>query len=60
MLKVVQISKYAAILILCLFLKKPRQPASTDHAIGGVKNTGAYPEGIIGSECSGGGQTPVT
>ena len=25
-----------------------------------LKNTGAYPEGIIGSECSGGGQTPVT
>ena len=26
MLKVVQISKYAAILILCLFFKNPRQP----------------------------------
>ena len=31
---------------------------STQSAV--LKNTGAYPEGIIGSECSGGGQTPVT
>jgi hypothetical protein len=31
---------------------------STQSAV--LKNTGAYPEGIIGSEYSGGGQTPVT
>ena len=31
---------------------------STQSAV--LKNTGAYPEGIIGSECSGGGKTPVT
>ena len=31
---------------------------STQSAV--LKNTGAYPEGIIGSECPGGGQTPVT
>ena len=36
----------------------PHNATSTQSAV--LKNTGAYPEGIIGSECSGGGQTPVT
>ena len=31
---------------------------STQSAV--LKNTGAYPEGILGSRCSGGGQLPAT
>jgi hypothetical protein len=36
----------------------PHNATSTQSAV--LKNTGAYPEGIIGTRCSGGGQLPAT
>ena len=36
----------------------PHNATSTQSAV--LKNTGAYPEGIMGSRCSGGGQLPAT